>query len=107
MQTEEERTVRELFADVLGIEQIGVDDDFFVIGGYSLLATRLASRIRDIFAIDLPLKTIFERPTVSAIAALLTEANEVARQLDRMSADELEEWLRLEEEGQQQEEGAR
>ncbi|MET7944001.1 amino acid adenylation domain-containing protein [Streptomyces sp. NPDC005302] len=70
---EREETLVRLFADLLGREQIGVDDDFFACGGHSLLATRLSGRIRKEFAIDSKVTMVFRNPTVAQLAARIEE----------------------------------
>ena len=59
---------------ILGVARVGVLDNFFEIGGHSLLATRVISRIRDTFTVELPLRRLFESPTVAATAAAVGEA---------------------------------
>src|SRR6185436_19662110 len=67
--TEAERTVANLLAPLLGLEQVDVEDNFFTIGGHSLLGTQLISRIRDTFQVEVPLRMVFEAPTVAELSA--------------------------------------
>jgi acyl transferase domain-containing protein len=68
-QTELEKAVAEIWQDVLGIDQIGLDDDFFELGGSSLLATQLAARVRAAFAVEVSLVLFRHHPTVASVAA--------------------------------------
>jgi hypothetical protein len=71
---EVEQVVLQAWVDLLGVENIGIDDDFFSLGGHSLLATQLVSRLRRALLLDVPLRAIFDGPTVRAIAAAIVAA---------------------------------
>jgi acyl carrier protein len=68
-----EEGVAAIWSEVLGVGRIGVHDNFFELGGHSLIATQLISRIRAMFNVELPLRKLFEAPTVAELAAAVAE----------------------------------
>ncbi|WP_280396840.1 non-ribosomal peptide synthetase, partial [Nocardia carnea] len=68
-----EEIVANVFADVLGVERIGADDDFFALGGNSLIATQVAARLGAALDTQVPVRMLFEAPTVTALAARVQE----------------------------------
>jgi acyl carrier protein len=62
-----------IWAEVLSLDQVGIHDDFYDLGGHSLAATRVVSRILKTFQLELPLQSLFQSPTVAEMAAVITE----------------------------------
>ncbi|MDB5875431.1 MAG: polyketide synthase-like protein [Ramlibacter sp.] len=69
-----ERTIADAWRELLGVEEIGRDDDFFALGGHSLAAVRLFAKIRKNFAVDLPLATLFQASTLGGLAAVVAHS---------------------------------
>ncbi|WP_437277986.1 amino acid adenylation domain-containing protein [Sorangium sp. So ce375] len=72
--TATEEIVAAIWAEVLGLEAVGVHESFFELGGHSLLATRAISRIRGSFQVELPLRSMFDHPTVARLAGAVDDA---------------------------------
>ena len=84
----------EIWINVLGIDRVGIHDDFFELGGDSILATRLVSRVRRIFGVELPLRELFWKSTVFELAVAIEEL--VIEQLENLSEEEAEQLLQNE-----------
>jgi acyl transferase domain-containing protein/acyl carrier protein len=70
-ETDTQKRLADIWIEVLGIGEIGIDDNFFEMGGHSLLATGILSRIRNSFGVSVPLRTIFETPTIRQLSSHL------------------------------------
>jgi acyl carrier protein len=73
-----EQMMARIWEDVLGREAVGVHDDFFALGGHSLIATRITARVRDRFGVELPLRRLFEHPTIAGLTAIVAAAPRAA-----------------------------
>jgi amino acid adenylation domain-containing protein len=73
-----EMAVAQVWQELLGLDRVGRDDDFFAIGGHSLLAGQLVARLRRLFKVDLTLRDLFDRPTVARLSAALAQAQSAA-----------------------------
>jgi amino acid adenylation domain-containing protein/FkbM family methyltransferase len=80
-----EEVLASFFAEILGLEQVGVEDGFFKLGGHSLLAAQLVAKVRGAFQVELPLRRLFETPTVSAVAAAVAAAEGKPGQNDKIA----------------------
>ncbi|MFP2930911.1 amino acid adenylation domain-containing protein, partial [Pyxidicoccus sp. 3LG] len=69
--TATEELLVDVWARLLGVQRVGVEDDFFALGGHSLVATQLVSWVRETLGVELPVRRVFESPTVSGLSALI------------------------------------
>jgi acyl carrier protein len=77
-----------MLSSLLGLEQVSVNDNFFMLGGHSLLGTQLISQIRGTFDVELALRTLFESPTIAQLASEIERL--VMAQVDAMTDDEVQ-----------------
>ena len=81
-----EKRLTEIVASLLNIEQVGLDDNFFMLGGHSLLGTQMITRVAETFGVDLPLRALFEAPTVRLLAT--TVERRIVAIVETMSDEE-------------------
>ena len=100
--TPTEQSIAQIWSELLGIDQIGAHDSFLELGGDSLLAVRLISRLRDVFNQNFPLRLIFEASTVAELAKAIEPRNEepeesdlaeIMSMLEQLSEEEVEQEL--------------
>lgn len=82
-----EKTLAEIWAQILQIEPIGVHDSFFALGGHSLLTTQLLVRLRETFQVNLPLQTLFESPTIAGLAASIEQSQRRVNKSSKVAID--------------------
>ena len=78
-----EEVLAGIWTEILDIEKVGVHDNFFELGGHSILVTRLVSRIRDALQLEVPLRTIFEMPTVAELTEMLFQDPEQKSKIEK------------------------
>jgi thioesterase domain-containing protein/acyl carrier protein len=83
-----ERELGVMWCELLGVERVGRNDDFFELGGQSLIAVRLFTRIKKRYSIDLPLSTLFEAPTIAQCAAIVAAKLGIVETEESLAADE-------------------
>jgi len=73
-----------IWCDVLGLKKVGIHDNFFELGGHSLLATQVISRLRKAFHVEIPLRSLFEMPTIAGLAIRIAQSQAEGTDLEEM-----------------------
>ena len=94
-ENEVERKLAEFWAELLGVAQIGVEDNFFDLGGHSLIAVRLFAKVKAAFSVDFPISILFEAPTIRKCANLIIERVGDVAGTDEGGGDSAEETARF------------
>ena len=82
--TQLEEELAGIWAHILKVERVGINDNFFDLGGHSLLATRLIFQLREHFNVDVPLRALFEAPTIAALAPVI-----VQHQIEQIDSEDM------------------
>jgi aryl carrier-like protein len=85
-QTSTQQLLAGIWCDVIGVEEAGIHDDFFDLGGHSVLVTQVSTRIRKVFEVDIGLRTLFEQPTIAELAETIEGI--LMEELDELSEEE-------------------
>ena len=80
----------EAWTEVLGVDRVGVHDNFFELGGHSLLATRVMARVQAAAGVELPVRVLFEEPTVEGMARRIEAIHQMVEEIASMGADEIQ-----------------
>ncbi len=86
--TDREKMLCDMFSEVLGVEKVGITDDFFALGGHSLIATELIIKIREIYKVNLSIASIFEASTVQKLAEMLDSYSDLLPNVKRTNVVE-------------------
>jgi amino acid adenylation domain-containing protein len=86
--TEIEKAIAAIWQELLGVNRVGLHDNFFEMGGHSLLITQVVARLREVFPIELPVRETFERPTIAGLAELIEER--LIEMIEELPEDEAE-----------------
>ncbi len=90
-----EQTILDIWKELFGFDEIGIQDHFMDLGGHSILAIQLASRLREAFQVEIPMSTVFSMPTVAKLALVVEEA--LLDEIEQLTIDESEVLVEFEE----------
>jgi len=98
-----EATLADIWGQVLGVNPVGIQDNFLDLGGNSLLAIRTTARVQEVFRVEVPLRTLFDLPTIAELAVFISEAQnegvndtelkKLLQEVEGLSEQEVEERL--------------
>jgi acyl carrier protein len=83
-----EQAIADIWVGLLKVERVGLHDNFFTLGGHSLLAAQVVARLRSTFGLELPLRALFETPTVAGLAGRIEETVRLLEEVAALTADQ-------------------